>query len=325
MYKVVNGECAQTTIDRKFQNMTMVLAGLLPGSCAAEGFTEAEGSRELNVPLLGQVTLELYEKADLLGLAVQHVGAQVMGLEGSGPCCAVCKPPSTRHISVDAAHGRCSEACVRPGSFWLYKALKPNLAPADGESCVGSRFPAYNTTTTRGIPPMSMSLDVYVQQPSGVVALSKIAGGICGQAIVNEKSEAQVAKAAGLERGYCIARGFAEAAGSKAVEVPMVGKMQLALFRRAGELDLVDALRVSLTVLAAERVTLYKISQGVCGEATIDKKYAVPAEQFARLSEGNCKDHGYTVPSGSKDLHVPVLGDIQIALYKKAEQLQVMV
>jgi len=87
----------------------------------------------------------------------------------------------------------------------------------------------------------------------------------------------------------------------------------------------VDALRVSLTMLTADTVTLYKITDNLCGEATIDMKFEVPAEQFAGLARGACKEQGYTQPAGSKGLTVPVLGDVKIALYRKAAASEVLV
>jgi len=65
-------------------------------------------------------------------------------------------------------------------------------------------------------------------------------------------------------------------------------------------------------------VTLYELKSGVCGQASLNKKYEKYAEEFASLKEGNCAAQGYTVDDGSKDLKVPVLGEIKIALYTKA-------
>merc|ERR1712166_1490528 len=69
---------------------------------------------------------------------------------------------------------------------------------------------------------------------------------------------------------------------------------------------------------AADQTTLYKISKGECGEATLDSKYASYAEKFAGLAAGTCASQGYTVADGSQTVKVPVLGDITIAKFKKA-------
>jgi len=66
-----------------------------------------------------------------------------------------------------------------------------------------------------------------------------------------------------------------------------------------------------------DETTLYKISGGECGQATLDSKYASYAEKFAGLTEGTCAAQGYTVGDGAQTLKVPVLGDITIAKFKQ--------
>jgi len=69
---------------------------------------------------------------------------------------------------------------------------------------------------------------------------------------------------------------------------------------------------------ANEMVTLYKLSDGECGQATIDKKYEEEAEKFAGLIEGTCPSVGYTIEDGTTTITVPFLGKITVAKYKKA-------
>lgn len=64
-------------------------------------------------------------------------------------------------------------------------------------------------------------------------------------------------------------------------------------------------------------VTLYKLSGGECGQATLEKKYESYAIRFAGLKEGTCKAEGYTIQDGSQTLQVPVLGEIAIAKFKR--------
>jgi len=80
----------------------------------------------------------------------------------------------------------------------------------------------------------------------------------------------------------------------------------------------VDDLEMLVTgEVAGKDVTLYKISGDPpqCGQATLDAKYAKPAEKFAGLSEGNCPDNGFTHFVGNQTLTVPVLGKIIIQKY----------
>jgi len=74
----------------------------------------------------------------------------------------------------------------------------------------------------------------------------------------------------------------------------------------------------AVTELAGDETTLYKISDGECGQATILNKFVSYAEKFAGLSPGACPAQGYTVADGIQTLKVPVLGDITIAKFKKA-------
>merc|ERR1712166_676234 len=67
---------------------------------------------------------------------------------------------------------------------------------------------------------------------------------------------------------------------------------------------------------ADAQTSLYKISGGDCGQATLDSEYASYAEKFAGLTEGTCAAQGYTVGDGAQTLKVPVLGDITIAKFK---------
>eukprot|EP00656_Telonema_subtile_P007546 TRINITY_DN1353_c0_g2_i1.p1 TRINITY_DN1353_c0_g2~~TRINITY_DN1353_c0_g2_i1.p1 ORF type:complete len:485 (-),score=144.79 TRINITY_DN1353_c0_g2_i1:137-1591(-) len=65
------------------------------------------------------------------------------------------------------------------------------------------------------------------------------------------------------------------------------------------------------------QTSLYKITSGECGQATLDAKYASYAEKFAGLTAGTCASQGYTVADGTQSLNVPVLGAITIAKFKK--------
>lgn len=85
-----------------------------------------------------------------------------------------------------------------------------------------------------------------------------------------------------------------------------------------------DMYNPSHELSAMDTVTLYKITAGECGQATLDQKFEKQAEAFAGLSEGKCTDQGYTVAAGSKDLTVPVIGQIVVELFKKPAALDMM-
>jgi len=137
--------------------------------------------------------------------------------------------------------------------------------------------------------------------------LYKISGGECGQATLDSKYASYAEKFAGLSEGTCAAQGYTVADGTQTLKVPVLGEITIAKFKKATVTELADA-----------QTTLYKISGGECGQATLDSKYASYAEKFAGLTEGTCAAQGYTVADGTQTLNVPVLGEITIAKFKKA-------
>ena len=116
-----------------------------------------------------------------------------------------------------------------------------------------------------------------LKDQSGNVSLYKIVSGECGQADVPPNYAPYAIEFAGLTKGTCSNEGYTHDDGSKTMDVPVIGEVTIALYSKASSLGETD-------------VTLYKIAEGECGEATIDATYEKYAEEFAGLSEGNCKD-----------------------------------
>ena len=112
-----------------------------------------------------------------------------------------------------------------------------------------------------------------------------------------------------MSEGTCAHAGYTYLDGHKNINVPVLGDIDIALYSKSGG-------------LLAGDVTLYKIVEGECGEATVNSAYEKYAEEFAGLSEGSCKTEGYTVLDGTKDMKVPVVGDVKISLYSKATEVE---
>mmetsp|Transcript_26165 Transcript_26165/g.55387 ORF Transcript_26165/g.55387 Transcript_26165/m.55387 type:complete len:346 (+) Transcript_26165:85-1122(+) len=316
LHLVAKGECGEASLDQKFQALAEKFIGMRNGTCESEGYIAAKGSKDLEVPILGRVHVKLYKKPNLMDFALD-VGSKIAGVHSGGPCCKVCALPNVKYVSVDTAHGRCGERCMEPKKYWMFKMFDRNLTLATGLGCRALGFSSYGSTVHHGVPPALV--DFYKTLPRDMVTLYKMLGGLCGEATLNRTAEDSATRLAGLSAGTCAEQGYAEHAGSHAMTVPSLGEVKLAVFRKAGELDLVDALRVSLELVLSDKVTLFKISKDTCGEATIDKQFEVPAVKFAGLQEGNCKDHGFSEPAGNnKTIEVPVLGELKVALYKKA-------
>jgi hypothetical protein len=73
-------------------------------------------------------------------------------------------------------------------------------------------------------------------------------------------------------------------------------------------------------VAAAEDKTLYKLANGECGEATLDERVTQLVTELRLMTQGSCKDVGYSEPEGHQDI---TLGGVKIslALYKKTQVL----
>jgi len=64
--------------------------------------------------------------------------------------------------------------------------------------------------------------------------------------------------------------------------------------------------------------SLYEIADDTCNQSDIDCKYSPYAKKFQKgLQDGTCAEHGYSVKSGTKTMHVPVIGDIVVTTYTK--------
>ena len=131
-----------------------------------------------------------------------------------------------------------------------------------------------------------------------------------------ERDNATVA----LVRKIAEEKGFDLSVLSPVTQTGCEYKPAKSLFGSAG-MDEFESL--ASTEASGKDVTLYKVSgtPAQCGQATLDAKFAKPAEKFAGLSVGTCPDQGYTHFVGNQTLKVPVLGKIIIEKYDNATQL----
>jgi len=99
------------------------------------------------------------------------------------------------------------------------------------------------------------------------VQLYKLFGGECAQTTLNQSFETYVEKATGMIEGTCSSQGYTVDQGEKSFEMPIVGTVQLALYKKAAAARDGDS-----------KVDLYRISKGECGQAEVAAKYEKPAE-----------------------------------------------
>lgn len=263
LYKITGDECGQSTLDEKYAGYAKTFAGLSDGTCASQGYTVADGSQTLNVPVLGKITIAKFKKATIT-------------------------------VTTQTFH-----------------------VPLLGE--------------------VAVSEVKTMEAPANDMTLYKISGDECGQATLDEKYAKYAKTFAGLSEGTCASKGYTAADGTQTMNVPILGKITIAKFKKSQLSVLVSTLEVpllgELAILQVEGIegspasddTLYKISDGMCGQATLDEKYAKYAKKFAGLSDGTCSSQGYTVAAGTKSLNVPVLGKITVSMFKKASMAYILV
>jgi len=63
--------------------------------------------------------------------------------------------------------------------------------------------------------------------------------------------------------------------------------------------------------------TLYKITDGKCGEINLSSRIAYFAKKFGGVVDGNCKDQGYSVFDHTETMSVGPFGSFEIKIYTK--------
>merc|ERR1712070_235646 len=67
LYKVDKDgdEVGQATLDAKYEKAAVAFAGLKEGTCASQGYTVADGTQTMKVPVLGSITISKFKKASM--------------------------------------------------------------------------------------------------------------------------------------------------------------------------------------------------------------------------------------------------------------------
>ncbi|CAJ1393665.1 unnamed protein product [Effrenium voratum] len=315
MHKVIGIECAQVQLDQGYADWLQELAGLQEGPCESSGFTATAGSKEVDLPFLGQLSLAIFRRPDLLDTAMQ-LGAQLSGhgAKQGQACCETC--PRGQQKLVKAGEDECREVCLGAGKKLIVSMagiLEEGFQP-DVATCAQRGFPMLNSTVTQGVEPAGLTWDLYHRQPAHTTTQHKVAAGICGEVTLPEEKADSTLSLLGLEAGTCVSAGFSEQMGKQAI--PGLSE-QLLLFRKAGDLDVVDAVHLLFTALTQDTVTLYSMAGDLCSEASVDRKFQQPLVAL-HFVEGSCQAQGYRQPAGSQSFSVPLLTDVQLTLFHKA-------
>merc|ERR1712195_160457 len=78
LYKELEGKvCAQAAISGDYEKYVEEFAGFSQGTCADQGFKHADGTKTMAVPIIGNITVALYDnvlKADQLVTVYEMAG-----------------------------------------------------------------------------------------------------------------------------------------------------------------------------------------------------------------------------------------------------------
>merc|ERR1712166_782308 len=170
LYKISGGECGQATLDSEYASYAEKFAGLTEGTCAAQGYTVGDGAQTLKVPVLGDITIAKFKKAEMLTVTLLK---EVEPLAPTEKCCTDCVAPQVKYFSVDVPHGFCGETCIRPRSFGLFHLFEKNLTRATGNTPCreqftpnGGHYTNYTSTVSHGGFGLKVTLDLYGPVPA---------------------------------------------------------------------------------------------------------------------------------------------------------------
>merc|ERR1719183_3081029 len=63
VYQIKDGECGQFALDEKYvKYATKFDSNLKEGTCASQGYTVADGTQTIKVPILGDITVDKFKK-----------------------------------------------------------------------------------------------------------------------------------------------------------------------------------------------------------------------------------------------------------------------
>ena len=67
LYQIKDGECGQFALDSKYAGPAKAFDhDLKEGTCASVGYTQADGTKSMKVPVLGEITVDLFKKPAFL-------------------------------------------------------------------------------------------------------------------------------------------------------------------------------------------------------------------------------------------------------------------
>jgi len=108
LYKVSGDECGQATLASKYASYAEKFAGLSEGTCSAKGYTVADGTQTLKVPVLGTVVVSKFKKPTVTLLGDSMVTLYKVSGDECGQATLASKYASYAEKFAGLSEGTCS-------------------------------------------------------------------------------------------------------------------------------------------------------------------------------------------------------------------------
>ena len=176
---------------------------------------------------------------------------------------------------------------------------------------------------------------------SDCVKVHKLDNGMCGELCLSKYISSFAIKFGGVTEGNCKDINFTIFDHKESVSIGSFGSFEVDIYRKEEKslkILLVELFLLPLEVfksvakflneennqksfikkvLLGYDVTVYKITDGLCGELQLSSNIVSFAEKFGGVTEGNCYDIGFTFFDHTESISVGPFGNYEVKIYRK--------
>jgi len=170
-------------------------------------------------------------------------------------------------------------------------------------------------STTKSYPIVGKIVITEYTKPSTIAvfktcSLYAIKGATCGQSDIDcEYSKYAKIAEKELQDGTCASQGYTVQGASTTKSYPIVGKIVITEYTKPS------------TIAVFKTCSLYAIKGATCGQSDINCMYSKYAKMATPgLKDGTCGSEGYTEEVRQTTRNVPVLGEVDVTIYKKPSE-----
>ena len=217
VYTVINGECNQVEANQQYEKIFEEL-DFKVGTCTSMGFDHEDGTKTMDVPIIGEVTVSLYS----------------MPKPGDAT-------DDTIYRLVD---GECAEATLNAK---VATELEKFAKFAEG-TCSSQGYTKEDGTKTMSLPIVGdVTVSVYSKASlKGSDTLYRIIEGKeCSEATIASQYDQYLEKFAHFAVGTCSSQGYTHEDGTKTVDIPVVGDVTLSLYSKPAFKDNATLFRIA--------------------------------------------------------------------------------